>query len=54
MPPDNIELPEWCWHTELECVVRIMKTGHFPNTALVQLPDDRIVEIEIQHLEWRK
>lgn len=54
MQLDNIALPEWCWHSELQCVVKVVGTGHFPNTAMVQLPDDRVVEIEIQHLEVHK
>jgi len=54
MDLNNLALPEWCWHSELECVVQILRTGHFPNTAMVKLPDDRVVEIEVQHLELRK
>jgi hypothetical protein len=51
MQPNNLNLPEWLWHKEFECVVRILKTGHYPDTAMVQLPDDRTVETDTKHLE---
>lgn len=51
MQPLNTKLPEWMWHKEFECVVKILKTGHFPDTVIAQLPDDRIVEIDTKHLE---
>ena len=44
-------MPEWCWHRKLECVVKVLKTGHFPGTAIVRLPDDREIEVEINDLE---
>lgn len=47
---DRITLPEWCWHSTMECVVHVLKRGHFPDTAMVQLPDDRIVETLINDL----
>lgn len=49
-------LPEWMWWTKGECVVKILKTGHFPTTAMVQLPNDQETEVDIEELssaEWR-
>lgn len=46
-----ITFPEWCWHTTLECVVKVLKRGHFPDTAMVQLPDDKIIEIPLNDLK---
>jgi hypothetical protein len=51
MQPNNTSLPEWMWHKQFKCVVRILKTGHFPSTVMVQLPDDSIVEVEVELLE---
>ena len=51
MQGNNISLPEWCWHTKLECVVKIVGIGHFPTTAMAKLPDDTIIEVEINELE---
>lgn len=44
-------MPEWVWWVKGECVVRILRTGHFPTTAMVRLPDDREIEIDIDELE---
>lgn len=44
-------LPRWMWNHKLHCVVEILKTGHFPNTAMVRLPDDREIEVEVEDLE---
>lgn len=43
-------LPEWMWWDKASCVVRILKTGHFPTSAMVQLPDDTITEVDIDEL----
>ena len=51
MQPNNPQLPEWLWHKECECVVRVIQAGHFPGTVMVQLPDDRIVETDANQLE---
>lgn len=51
MQPTNMKLPEWLWHREFKCVVKILKTGHFPDTAIVQMPDDRIIEVDTKYLE---
>jgi hypothetical protein len=44
-------LPEWIWWAKGECVVRVIKTGHYPTTAIVQLPNDLITEVDIDELE---
>ncbi len=44
-------LPQWMWNNKLQCVVELIKTGHFPTTAMVKLPDDRVVEVDIEDLE---
>jgi hypothetical protein len=44
-------LPQWCWWTKGECVVEVLKTGHFPTTAMVKLPNDSVTEIDIDELE---
>jgi len=46
-----IELPTWVWWKKGECVVKVLKRGHFPTTAMVQLPSDRVTEVEIDELE---
>ena len=43
-------LPQWMWWNKGECVVEILKTGHFPTTAIVKLPDDTITEVDIEEL----
>lgn len=47
---DRITFPEWCWHNTMECVVRVLNRGHFPDTAMVQLPDDRVIETSMNDL----
>jgi hypothetical protein len=44
-------MPEWAWWREAECVVKIVGIGHFPTTVMAQLPDDRVVEIDMNQLE---
>lgn len=44
-------VPEWAWWTVGKCVVRVLRTGHFPETIMVELPDDKITEIDIAELE---
>lgn len=43
-------LPRWMWWTKGECVVEIIKTGHFPTSAMVKLPNDVVTEVEIEDL----
>lgn len=44
-------LYQWMWWTKGECVVEVISTGHFPTTAMVKLPNDKLTEIDIVELE---
>ena len=44
------EVDRWQWHKELECVVEILKTGRFPTTVIVRLPDGKEVETDYCNL----
>lgn len=44
------ELPQWMWWEKGECVVEILRTGHYPTTVEVMLPDDSVTEIETNEL----
>lgn len=46
----NMSLPQWMWWDKNACVVEILRTGHFPTTVMVQLPDDRVTEVDIEEL----
>ena len=37
-----------------ECVVEVLKTGHFPTTAMVKLPNDKTIEVDTNELEIPK
>jgi hypothetical protein len=50
----NVRLQQWMWWVKGECVVEILKTGHYPNTVIVKLPNDKQTEIEICELEQAK
>ena len=45
-----MKLPQFVWHKQIECKVEVIKTGHFPTTVIVQLPDGRQVETDSEHL----
>ena len=47
----SLRLERWLWWTKGECVVEVLRTGHFPTTAMVKLPNDLITEVEIDELE---
>lgn len=47
----SLRLEKWLWWTKGECVVEVLRTGHFPTTALVKLPDDRTIEVDMDELE---
>lgn len=42
---------KWAWWRAGECVVEVLKRGHFPNTVLAKLPNDKITEIELVELD---
>ena len=47
-------LHKWMWWTKGECVVEVLKTGHFPTTVMVKLPNAKESEIDINELEMPK
>ena len=51
MKDKKIFLHKWMWWSRGECVVEVLKTGHFPTSAIVKLPDDKIIEVDIDELE---
>jgi hypothetical protein len=44
-------LYQWMWWSKGECVVEVISVGHFPTTAMVKLPNDKLTEIDIVELE---
>jgi hypothetical protein len=44
-------LPKWCWSRSMECVVEILRIGHFPTSVMVRLPDGRETELEMEDLQ---
>jgi len=52
MKDPRFNLQKWMWWTKGECVVEVLKTGHYPTTAMVRLPNDKETEIEIAELEY--
>jgi hypothetical protein len=46
-----IEVPQWVWWKKGECVVEVLRRGHYPTTVMAKLPDDRTTEIELVELE---
>jgi hypothetical protein len=51
MKDKKLWLHKWMWWNKGECVVEVLKTGHFPTSAMVRLPNDKEVEIDINELE---
>ncbi len=49
-----IEVPEWVWWRKGECVVKVLKRGHYPTTVMVRLPSDKETEVELDELEIHK
>lgn len=44
-------MPKWMWWKNGKCTVEILRTGHYPNTVIVELPLGTQTEIEIAELE---
>ena len=42
------------WHVEMGCEVIVLKTGHFPDTVFVKLPDGTEPEVDLVCLAKRK
>lgn len=49
-----MKLNKWMWWTKGECVVEVLRTGHFPTTVIAKLPSDKQTEIEITELDTPK
>jgi len=43
--------PQWAWWIPGECVVELIRRGHFPTTLIVKMPDNREIEIDENDLE---
>ncbi len=41
MRDGRYHLEKWMWWTKGECVVEVLRTGHFPTTAMVVMPNDK-------------
>jgi hypothetical protein len=54
MKDKKMWLHKWMWWNTGECVVEVLKTGHFPTTAMVKLPNDKTIEVDINELEMAK
>lgn len=54
MNNQNYQLPKWLWWGKGECVVEVLRTGHYPTTAMVKLPDDRVIEVDTCELDIPK
>jgi hypothetical protein len=44
-------MPRWVWWKTGECVVEVIKTGHFPTTRIGKLPRGKESEIDIDELD---
>jgi hypothetical protein len=54
MKDKKIFLHKWMWWCKGECVVEILRMGHFPTTTMVRLPNDKEIEVDIDELEMPK
>jgi hypothetical protein len=44
-------MPQWVWWKKGECVVEVIKAGHYPTSIIGKLPNDKETEIDIDELE---
>jgi hypothetical protein len=44
-------MPKWVWWKKGECVVEILRTGHYPTSIIAKLPNDKETEIDIDELD---
>lgn len=47
------EVERWQWHRQLEVVVEVLRTGTFPTSVIVKLPDGREIETDYNNLSKR-
>lgn len=45
-----LALQQWMWWEKGRCVVEVLKTGHFPTSVMVRLPNDKTTEVDIEEL----
>lgn len=44
-------MPKWVWWKKGECVVEVLRTGHYPTSIIAKLPNDKETEIDIDELD---
>ena len=44
-------MPRWVWWKKGECVVEVIKTGHFTTSIIGKLPNGKESEIDIDELD---
>ena len=54
MKDKQMWLHKWMWWGKGGCVVEVIRTGHFPTSAMVRLPNDKEIEIDIDELEMAR
>ena len=42
--------PQYMWWAKGSCTVEIIKTGHYPTTVIVKLPNDAMSEVDLDEL----
>jgi hypothetical protein len=42
----------WLWWQKGECVVEVLRVGHFPTTVMVKLPNDKVIEMDFDELSF--
>lgn len=47
-------MPKWVWWRSGECVIEVIKIGHYPTTIIGKLPNSKEIEIDIDELELTK
>lgn len=51
MRDGRYQTEKWMWWIKGECVVEIKSAGHFPTTVMAVMPNDKVIEIDINELE---
>jgi hypothetical protein len=44
-------MPRWVWWKTGECVVEVIRTGHYPTSIIGKLPTGKETEIDIDELD---
>ena len=44
-------ISQWAWWKKGDCVVEVIKTGHYPTSIIGKLPNGIETEIDIDELE---